>query len=463
MIRLFHVYFPTRTLVLAVSEVCLIVLAFLLVSVARSLDEIQLWLSYDNGPLKLAVVSVVLVLCMYYYDLYDSMVLANRRETLARLFQVLGTSSVVMAVLYFVFPEARLDRATFVLGIGLASLVLLSSRNLFLTLNRSARLAERVAILGEGSLATALAHEIDKRPELGMRLIGMVGHRERLADNLNGRRWLGGIEDLLDLVDSERITRLIVAADEHDGNLPVAQLLQLKNQGLMILEGTTFYETATGKVLLDSKVLKRLLYSSGFRLSPGLQVYKRATSVILSALGLILCSPLMAAIAIAIRLESGGPVLFRQRRVGKDHRIFTLYKFRTMRTECSQERDFKPTQVNDKRCTRVGRWLRRIRLDEIPQFYNILRGDMHFVGPRPFAVEEEEKLAEQIPYYALRWTITPGATGWAQIQHGYCASVQDNTEKLAHDLFYIQNLSVGLDLLILFRTTKILLWGQGAR
>ena len=445
------------------SEVCLIVLAFLLVSVARSLDEVGLWLSYDNGLLKLAVVSIVLVLCMYYYDLYDSIVLANRRETLARLFQVLGTSSVVMALLYFIFPEARLDRATFVTGIGLASLILIGSRNLFLALNRSARLAERVVILGDGSLATSVARELEKRPELGMRLIGLVGHRAKLADDVNDLRWLGGTEDLPELIDTERITRLIVAADESDGNLPVAQLLHLKRQGLMILDGTTFYETATGKLVLDSRVLNRMLFSSAFRLPPGLQLYKRVTSILVSALGLALCAPLMAAIAIAIRLESEGPILFRQRRVGKDKRIFTLYKFRTMRTEGAAERDFKPTQVNDKRCTRVGRWLRRIRLDELPQLYNILRGDMHFVGPRPFAVAEEEKLAEQIPYYALRWTITPGATGWAQIQQGYCATVEENAEKLAHDLFYLQHVSVGLDLLILFRTTKILLWGEGAR
>jgi lipopolysaccharide/colanic/teichoic acid biosynthesis glycosyltransferase len=192
-------------------------------------------------------------------------------------------------------------------------------------------------------------------------------------------------------------------------------------------------------------------------------MYKRATSIVFSVLGLILGAPLMAVIAIAIRAGSEGPVLFRQRRVGKSRTVFTLYKFRSMRSEITPERSFKPAEVADERCTRVGRWLRRTRLDELPQLYNILRGDMNFVGPRPFALEEEDELAKQIPYYPLRWTIKPGATGWAQVQLGYCASVEDNTEKLAHDLFYLQNLSVGLDLLILFRTTKILVWGRGAR
>jgi exopolysaccharide biosynthesis polyprenyl glycosylphosphotransferase len=460
MIRLFHVNFPTRTLVLATLEVCFIALAFLLVGVARSADEMVLWLSYDNGVLKIAVVSAVLALCMYYFDLYDSVVLGNRRETLARLFQVLGTASVALALLYFFYPEARLGRATFLVGIGLAGLALVTSRHLFLTLNRSARFRERVLILGDWPLAISLWREIEKHPELGMRLFRLPSQG---TESANGPIGLGEIEDLPDLINKERITRLIAAADERDNNLPIAELLQLKKRGVMISDATTFYETLAGKLLLDSKMPNRLLFSSGFRLSPGLLIYKRAASIVLSALGLVLLAPLMAVIAMAICAESGGPVLFRQRRVGRDKKVFTLYKFRSMRSEVAPGENFQTTQLNDERCTRLGRWLRRFRLDELPQLYNILRGDMHFIGPRPFALEEEEELAKQIPNYPLRWMIDPGATGWAQVQQGYCASVEDNTEKLAYDLFYLQNISVGFDLLILFRTTKILLWGRGAR
>jgi exopolysaccharide biosynthesis polyprenyl glycosylphosphotransferase len=464
MIRLFHVYFPTRTLLLVVSELCLIVLAFLLVSVARSLDRVELWLSYDNGFLKIAAVSVVLSLCMYYYDLYDSIVLSNRRESLARLFQVLGTASVVLALVYFIYPETRLGRGTFMMGIGLTGLVLFSSRNLFFALNRSPRLAERVAILGDGSLTMSLVREIEKRPELGMRLLGQVSQSAWFANVPTDLRRLGAMTDLPDLITSERIDRLIVAIDdENTSNLPVAQLAQLKKRGLMISDGMSLYETTTGKVWLHSKAAKCLLSTAELWPSPALLMYKRGTSIVFSVLGLIICAPLMLLITIAIRLESEDPILFRQSRLGKDKRIFTLYKFRSMRSEDASKGNFRPTQVDDERCTRVGRWLRRIHLDELPQLYNILRGDMDFVGPRPFALEEEEALAKQIPYYGLRWTIKPGLTGWAQVQQGYCATVEDNTEKLAHDLFYLQNFSVGLDLLIVFRTTKILLWGRGAR
>jgi FlaA1/EpsC-like NDP-sugar epimerase len=204
MIRLFHVYFPTRTLVLSVSEVCLIVLGFLFVSVARSADELELWLSYDNGLFKITVVSTVLVVCMYYYDLYDSSVLGNQRETLARLFQVFGTASVILALLYFVFPEARLGRASFLLGIGIAGLGLAGSRRLFLTLNRSGRLADRVAILGDGSLAISLAQEIEKRPELGMRVLGLVTQSGEVTIHSSGLRHLGRIENLPALIDNDR-------------------------------------------------------------------------------------------------------------------------------------------------------------------------------------------------------------------------------------------------------------------
>jgi len=463
MIRLFHVYFPTRTLVLSVLEVCLIVLTFLLVSVAYSANQIAFWLTYENGILKIVVVSATLMLCMYYFDLYDSNVLGNQRETLARLFQVFGTASVLLALLYFVFPEARLGRANFIFGIAIAGLALASSRHLFHILNRSGRLAERVVILGDGSLAISLAHEIEKRPELAMRLLRVLSPSEGRKNPSTAFRNFGGLEDLPEMIHNERITLLIVAPCEHSFQLPVTLLCQLEKRGLKIVDGATLYEKTTGKVLLDGSVLPQVVVSLGSWPFLILIRIKRCTSVIFSLLGLILCAPLMAVIALAVFAESDGPVLFCQGRVGKDRRIFTLYKFRSMRNEVARQGSFRPAQVDDERFTRLGRWLRRTHLDELPQLFNILAGDMNFVGPRPFALEEEEYLEKQIPNYPLRWAITPGATGWAQIQLGYCSTVADNTEKLAHDLFYLRNLSIGLDLLIVLRTTKVLLWGRGGR
>jgi lipopolysaccharide/colanic/teichoic acid biosynthesis glycosyltransferase len=188
-----------------------------------------------------------------------------------------------------------------------------------------------------------------------------------------------------------------------------------------------------------------------------LLLWKRAISVLVSVLGLVLASPLMAIIALAIKLDDGGPVLFRQKRVGKDGRLFTLNKFRTLKRGADPDGRFRPVQENDSRITRMGRWLRRTHLDELPQFANVLHGDMDLVGPRPFVVDQEEECAANIPFYEWRWRVKPGATGWAQVNRGYCATLQDNAEKLAYDLFYIKNMSVGFDLAIILRTLKILL------
>jgi lipopolysaccharide/colanic/teichoic acid biosynthesis glycosyltransferase len=223
------------------------------------------------------------------------------------------------------------------------------------------------------------------------------------------------------------------------------------------------YETLTGMVPLESLKLSWLLFSRGFRASRPMLLYKRATSIIFSLVGLLLALPLMAVIAVAIRLDSKGPVLFRQERLGLRGTIFKLNKFRSMVKDADADGVYRPAQENDLRFTRVGRWLRRARLDELPQLWNILRGDIYFVGPRPFVPNQEREYAEKIPFYGQRWSVRPGATGWAQVNREYCVTLEDNAEKLAYDLFYIKNMSLGLDLLIAFRTIKILLLGRGGR
>jgi lipopolysaccharide/colanic/teichoic acid biosynthesis glycosyltransferase len=251
------------------------------------------------------------------------------------------------------------------------------------------------------------------------------------------------------------------------GRLPVARLLELKAKGVLVEDGSAFYETLTGKVPLESLRLSQLLFSSGFFVPRSMLLYKRISSVLISLICLILTLPLMALIALAIWIDSGSPIFFLQKRVGRDGRVFTLYKFRSMKMQGNVNANGngkpQPAQEMDERFTRVGSWIRRFRVDELPQLYNVLLGDMHFVGPRPFMVEEEEELARQIPFYEYRWSVKPGATGWAQIHRAYCASLEDNKEKLSYDLFYIKNMSVGLDLLIIFQTVKTLILGRGSR
>jgi lipopolysaccharide/colanic/teichoic acid biosynthesis glycosyltransferase len=218
----------------------------------------------------------------------------------------------------------------------------------------------------------------------------------------------------------------------------------------------------TGKIPLESLRLSWLLFSPGFHVRAALRIYKRLFSITLGSLAILLTSPLMLLAAIAIRLDTPGSAIFRQRRVGENGRLFTVYKFRSM-YDGSDKKQLKPAEHGDARVTSVGKWLRRTRIDELPQLFNIVKGDMAFVGPRPFVPEQEEEYAEKIPFYKERWLVKPGATGWAQINRGYNATLEDNREKLAYDLFYIKNVSFGLDLYIMFATVKILLLGRGGR
>ncbi len=464
MIRLLNAYFPTRTLLLGISEACLVALAFVVAAIARlGVNDATLMLGYEQGSYKILVISVVFITCMYYFDLYDSFILGNRREVLTRMIQVLGAVCILLAVLYYVYPPLELGRGIVLIGFILVAMVLLVWRRLFLILNTLPNFAERALILGDGPLARPLMSELRSRSELGIHVIGQLKNLEDGTGGLGPISSEQQLEQLLHSFGPYRPDRIIVALGDRRGKLPVEALLQLKSRGMRIQDGAEMYEAVTGKVPIESLYLSWLLFSPGFRVSHSLLIYKRVVSVIFSVITLVLLFPLMLLIALAIRLDSAGPVIFRQRRVGQNGKIFTLYKFRTMVDGVDQGDNHRPAELIDSRCTRVGSFLRRSRLDELPQLLNILRGDMYFVGPRPFVPNQEEECVEKIPYYRQRWAVKPGATGWAQVNRGYNATIEDNKEKLAYDLFYIKNISAGLDLLILFKTIKILLLGRGGR
>jgi lipopolysaccharide/colanic/teichoic acid biosynthesis glycosyltransferase len=240
-------------------------------------------------------------------------------------------------------------------------------------------------------------------------------------------------------------------------------LLDLKGRGLIIQDAPDVYEAIAGKIFLNSLRPSEILFSNGFRVSRLTLLYKRLASIVLATAGILVAGPAMLLVALAIRLDSPGPAMFRQKRVGKGGKTFTILKFRSMRVNADAEGPPRPAMDHDDRVTRVGYWIRRLRIDELPQLFNILRGDMYFIGPRPFVPHAEAELTRQIPYYSQRWIVKPGATGWAQVNRGYCASLDDNVDKLGYDLFYIKNLSIGLDCLVLFQTLKIMLLGRGGR
>ncbi|HEU5411276.1 MAG TPA: exopolysaccharide biosynthesis polyprenyl glycosylphosphotransferase [Candidatus Acidoferrales bacterium] len=464
MIRFFHTYFPARTLFLGISEAVLVTTAFVIATFARlGANDANLMLHYEQGFLKISVVAVIFILCMYYFDLYDSLVLSNRREVLTRLVQVLGTVCIMLALLYFAIPTLQLGRGIFVMGFALVALLLFAWRRLFLVVNTMPQFAQRTLILGDSPLAKALIGEIESRKELGIRVAAHLREIETNEQSYTSLPEAERFEALSKQVESYRASRIIVAMGERRGKLPVEALLQLKASGVQVQDGAEVYEAITGKVPLESLRLSWLLFSPSFYVSQPLLVYKRIFSFMISLFCLIVAAPIMAIAAIAIRLDSAGPIIFKQKRVGERGKLFTLYKFRTMVDGADQDHNFRPAEKTDGRFTRVGVWLRRARIDELPQLVNILRGDMYFVGPRPFVQNQEEECLAKIPYYRQRWSVKPGATGWAQVNRGYCATIEDNTEKLAYDLFYIKNISIGLDLLILFKTLKTLLLSRGSR
>lgn len=464
MIRFLNAYFPARTLLLGVSEAFLVALAFMAATIARlGTSEASLMLNYEQGFLKILVVSVVFIMCMYYFDLYDSIVLSNRREVVTRLVQVLGTVCILLAVLYYAIPNLQLGRGIFMIGLAMVTLALFAWRRLFLAVNTLPQFAERALILGDGPLAQPLIAEIESRPELGMHIAGQLRHLENANGHHANLTEPEQFDQLTRQVETFRADRLIVAMGDRRGRLPVEALLRLKSKGLRIQDGAEAYEAITGKVPIESLRLSWLLFSPGFQVSRPLMIYKRVFSFLISLVCLTLLSPVMLLVAIAIRLDSRGLAIFKQERIGENGKTFTLFKFRTMVEGADRDDNHRPAEITDNRFTRVGRWLRRARIDELPQLFNILRGDMHFVGPRPFVPNQEQECLEKIPFYRQRWAVKPGATGWAQVNRGYCVTIEDNTEKLAYDLFYIKNISIGLDLLILFKTVKILLLGKGSR
>jgi len=466
MIRLFNAYFPTRTLLLTVTEALLVTLGFVAAVVfwAGTAADANIYLFYGdsasgpNGIGRIGLLVGIFVLLMYYFDLYDSIVLSNRREVVTRLVGVLGCSFVTLSVLYYAFPEIRLVGSTLWVGVAIVGVTVPAWRKLFFVLNRSARFSERAVLYGDGPLAIPLMQAITNRSELGVRVVGFVGQTTEPAIGIP--RF--DDDDLEELVGQRGVRRIVVTMGDRRGKLKVDKLLKLKTSGVYIQDGPEYYESITGKIPLDSLRLSWLLFSPGFHVRTALRLYKRLFSLVLGSFAIVITSPVMLLALVAIRLDSKGPAIFRQKRVGEHGKLFTVYKFRSM-YEGSERKHLRPAEDDDDRITRVGKWLRRTRIDELPQLFNIVKGDMAFVGPRPFVPEQEEECVAKIPFYKERWLVKPGATGWAQINRGYNVTVEDNREKLAYDLFYIKNVSLGLDLFIMFSTIKILLLGRGGR
>jgi exopolysaccharide biosynthesis polyprenyl glycosylphosphotransferase len=406
------------------------------------------------------VLSLCCIVAFYYNDLYDLRVVRSFSAFASRLLQAFGVAFILLAGFYTLFPDARVAGGPFISSVLIIVGFLLPLRALCYTLMRRGPFVERVLVVGSGSLARRLIEVIEAQPQFRYSVVGVVDDAPSGEAPAPPCALLGPLERLGKIVEAEAPHRILVALPERRGRMPVRDLLDARVRGIHVEEGVDVYERLTGKLPLESLVPSHLIFSEAFRKSRLDAALGRALSLVASAIGVVLGAPLFAFIALAIKLDSPGPVFFRQTRVGLRGRPFTCIKFRTMHPAQSETTQW--VKDNSERITRVGRWLRLARLDELPQFVNILRGDMNLVGPRPQPIWNHELLTHRAPYYLLRLIVRPGVTGWAQVRYGYANSLEEEIEKVSYDLFYIKHLSVWLDLRIIFDTVKIVVFGRGA-
>jgi sugar transferase (PEP-CTERM system associated) len=415
----------------------------------------------EATPWKIALVTALCQLCFYYNDLYDLTLVSSSRELVIRLLQAAGAAAIVLAVACFVVPSMILDPGTFVTALGVFVIAVLTWRLAFNYLAHDPHLEERVLIIGTGYTARMLAQQIGRQQDFAYRLVGFVEEGE--AEVVRHHDVLGNATDIRRIVAEQHVDRIIVGLSDRRGRLPIEELLSAKLSGVRVEDATTTYERLTGKILVDDLKPSWLIFSDGFRASRMTRFVKRMLDLALSLIGFIIASPLMALTALAIKLDSAGPILYTQERVGENGRIFTVVKFRSMRTDAEQPDRPVWARDKDERITRVGRFIRLTRLDELPQLWNVVRGDMSFVGPRPERPFFVEQLAHEIPFYLQRHAVKPGVTGWAQVKYQYGSSIEDAMEKLRYDLYYIKHMSIFFDLTIVLDTVKVILFGKGAK
>jgi sugar transferase (PEP-CTERM system associated) len=460
LIRLFNVYYPVRTLVLLVVEALVVGLSFLLTLWWQNQETSWILLNVQGGYVKIVCVTAIVLLLSHGLDLYDASSMGAKWDQIFRLFMVLGLAAFSLAavdLVYDYFLPGRVFLPGAKWGLLVLTVMLLGWRGAYAWLVQQPYFRERVYVLGTGDRAQRLLNGLRQRSELGIEVVGWTGNiegeltRETMATHL------------IDLARENGVHRVIVAMPDRRGTLPVEELLDLRLAGVKVEEATSWLEKISGRIEVEHLHPSWLIFADGFRVSSFFGLVRRVLNFSLALIGLVLALPLLPFIVLAVKLDSKGPVLYRQKRVGRGGATFYCYKFRTMRQDAEADTGATWAADDDPRITRVGKVLRVSRLDEIPQLWCVLKGDMHFVGPRPERPEFVEWLSKEIPYYGVRHVVRPGITGWAQVQYKYGNTLEDAREKLQYDLFYIKNASVGLDLLIIFQTIKIVLLGRGAQ
>jgi sugar transferase (PEP-CTERM system associated) len=462
MVRVFSHYVSAKLVLLVVLEALILVLA------------IRLGLAFGSGaadffskaaaPPPVAVYSLGMLIVMTSMGLYRPDFWKDEQSILARsMAAVLLGLGLTFLIIYLVsspFPGLGGLAVTMIVALAGTGLV----RFAFYKLDAVAAFKRRVLVLGTGSRVMQIAEAVRRNPDhviVGYVALEPSRHHYAPLPHILTRM---PEESLLTVVEKHRIDQIVIAVrDRRAGRLPVNYLLACRIRGVKVTELSTFFEREYRQVLLESLSATWIMLGEGFRRGIIRTSAKRMFDLAASAMLLILTLPVVLIAAACILLESGRPVLFRQERIGEGGRVFTIYKLRSMKNGAESDGTPRWAAANDNRVTRVGRLLRKLRIDELPQIFNVLKGDMSFVGPRPERPFFVDELAKQMPYYAVRHSVKPGITGWAQVRYRYGASLDDAIEKLQYDLYYAKNHTLFLDLVILIATVEVVLWGRGAR
>jgi sugar transferase (PEP-CTERM system associated) len=455
-----------RPVILVLGETTLLLAAVWLGTYIRLGDYgVMLLWSTEGFPKALLIVAVCQG-CLYYADLYDLRGSVDPVDLAVRLIQSLGATSLILALLYFWFPDWIIGRGVFLVAAVLVATLVVVWRFTFawLTLHSSPR--QRLLLVGTEPAAIELARELhDRRQELGVEIVGFVDpDPTRIGAPVLNPGVVGTIDDIPALIAQLRADRVVVSLADARGKLPMGHLLESRlRSGVAFDHLASVYEEYTGKIATENLRPSWLIFSNGFSKSHVLLAAKRSFDIVAAIVGLVVSAPFSVVVAVLTKISSPGPVLYHQERVGLNGQTFVVHKFRTMRHDAEAATGPVWSVTNDPRATRLGAFFRRTRLDELPQLWNILRGEMSFVGPRPERPGFVSQLTESIPYYGQRHVVKPGLTGWAQVRYTYGASVEDAIQKLQYDLYYIKNMSIALDIVIVLETIKIVVLRRGAR
>jgi exopolysaccharide biosynthesis polyprenyl glycosylphosphotransferase len=464
MIRLFRVSVPSSVLLLMVGDLILLVLCYVIPAQWAQEFPLSMYLWDDDGALSIGLVILVMLAGLYLGDLYENFRKQYTSLIVQQLCVVLGVELLLQSLLSYVRSPLVVSKWLMLYGGASVIIVLPLWRRMFMNFVARRLGAATVLFVGSSPIVREIVHELTERPELGLRVVGYVDDERDAEVEALGLQCRGSIAQLAQAAEEQKPERIIVDVQAgHNSRFPVESLLDQQFSGRPIERSANTYETIFGRVSIQSLRAEDLIFS--FELGPKhtTVLLQNLYSFILAVIGAVITLPIMLIVALLVRVTSPGPVLFRQTRVGKNKRPFTLYKFRSMRADAEAKTGAVWATKGDPRITSIGGILRKLRLDELPQFINVIRGDMSLVGPRPERPEFVEILEDKIPFFRQRMSVKPGITGWAQINHKYGDTLEDTVTKLEYDLYYIKNLTPSLDAYIIFHTVKVMLLSRGAQ